>query len=672
MLRIRRLKIEIKTSNGIYGFDNTFNDGLNFIASEDNTCGKSSIIAAIYYCLGFEEIIGGRGEKVLTAVYKTSIEEEENVWPVLESGAYLEIYNGQELITIYRSAKLENRDSRLITVYYCGIDEIRNKDQLFEDMYVHMPNAAVNKKGFHSFLEKFLHVELPLVPSSDDGVRKLYLQLIFAGMFIEQKHGWANILSGMPSIGIRESKKRVLEFILNLDTLENEKKKEYLRTKGNNIRSRWESLIKELFILANREACTFKGIPLTPEIMTEESFLEMGIFKGETDILKYIEELKAQYEELTTLKPKVVDNFDEIESELNATESSIEEFEKELYKQRSLIHSKNSSIEKLNANLEIIENDISNNKDAARLRKLGSELGFKVSKDTCPVCNQPIQDTLIPNPNNIQFMTIDDNIRHLTAQKEMLEFSKISHIKNKEEIQTRISYLQNSLYTLRSLAKSLRNDLYSINDNISETVIRKKIQLDLQISELVRLNDEFNNQKENLRELSNDWINYLEDKVSIPKKKFSNLDEEKIKILEKYFISNLREFGYKSVSDLNQVEISLESYLPIIEGFDMKFDSSASDNIRAIWAFVLALFQTSDEKSGNHPGVLIFDEPAQHSIIVNDIEKFFNHIIKLKNSQIIVGITIKDSDTRLAISKLPLEDYNLIKVPYKAFRKLPS
>ncbi|WP_185974032.1 hypothetical protein [Brevibacillus sp. LEMMJ03] len=55
----------------------------------------------------------------------------------------------------------------------------------------------------------------------------------------------------------------------------------------------------------------------------------------------------------------------------------------------------------------------------------------------------------------------------------------------------------------------------------------------------------------------------------------------------------------------------------------MKFDSSASDNIRAIWAFTVALFQTSHEKGGNHPGLLIFDEPAQHSIVTNDYETVF-------------------------------------------------
>ena len=47
----------------------------------------------------------------------------------------------------------------------------------------------------------------------------------------------------------------------------------------------------------------------------------------------------------------------------------------------------------------------------------------------------------------------------------------------------------------------------------------------------------------------------------------------------------------------------------------MKFDSSASDNIRAIWSYTLALLQTSKKQIGNHPGVLIFDVNSFKSAI---------------------------------------------------------
>lgn len=160
MLQVNRLKIIINTDNGEYGFDEEFSRGLNFIASPNNTCGKSSVIAGIYYCLGFEQIIGGEGEKVLTDAYKSYIKDGQNVYAVLQSKVYMEIYNGVDCITIYRAAKMDNRQSKLVTVYFSDMDNINNKDTELEDMYVLSKNAAVHEKGFHAFLEKFLGLSL--------------------------------------------------------------------------------------------------------------------------------------------------------------------------------------------------------------------------------------------------------------------------------------------------------------------------------------------------------------------------------------------------------------------------------------------------------------------------------------------------------------------------------
>ncbi len=61
------------------------------------------------------------------------------------------------------------------------------------------------------------------------------------------------------------------------------------------------------------------------------------------------------------------------------------------------------AINKLNANLETIRVDISNNKDAKKLRDLGAEVDSLVLKDICPVCHQKIQDTLLPEQDAYTF-----------------------------------------------------------------------------------------------------------------------------------------------------------------------------------------------------------------------------------------------------------------------------
>lgn len=670
MLRIDRVRIEIQTEDGLYGVDEKFKDGLNFLASEDNTCGKSSILEAIYYGLGVEEIIGGKGEKVLTAAYKTYLESEDKKLYVLEAKVYLQISNGNETVTLYRAAKMENRDTKLVTVYYSDLDNIKQAN-LIEDKYVHMSNSATNEQGFHRFLEKFLHIELPKVPANDGTQRKLYLQLIFSGMFIEQKHGWGDLFSGMPILGIKDSKKRVLEFVMNLDTLNNEKRKEELKIEETRIKNAWGILIKDIMNACNRETCDILGLPMKPCVLTKIDLTGIHILKDKKNILDFIKQLKSERNEIEKIRPKVVDNFEELQRELDETERTIDSYEEDMKWLRERIVQEKSVIKVLSGNLEIIDNDLRNNKDAAKLRKLGSELNCLTSKNICPVCQQNISDSLLPQVEGIEIMSIDENIRHLQAQKEMLEYARESHKQTSTDMDQRLQMLQGKVFTLRRLAKALRSDLYAVDDNLSEALVYKKIELQTRIDYLEGLIKFVEDEKNKFEKLSDDWKKYLQAKKELPQNKFSENDMKKIKLLREQFVDNLEKYGYKSVIDKKEINISEDNYLPVIEKFDMKFDSSASDNIRGIWAYTVALLQVSISMKGNHPTVLIFDEPVQHSIVPNDMEKFLDSIVQLgKNCQIIIGITVKDSDTQKIIDKIDAKNCHLIKVKNKAFQKL--
>lgn len=669
MLKIDRVRIEIQTEDGLYGVDEEFEAGLNFLASEDNTCGKSSILEAIYYGLGFEEIIGGKGEKVLTSVYKTYIESGDKKLAVLEAKIYLQISNGKETVTLYRTAKMKNRDTRLITIYYTELDMI-SEATLIEDTYVHMPNSAVNSQGFHRFLEKFLHLTLPKVPATDGVQRKLYLQLVFSCMFIEQKHGWGDLFSGMPILGIKDAKKRVLEFVMNLDTLNNEKKTEELKAEEARIRNEWGLLVKDIINSCTRETCDIIGLPTKPCVLSKIDLTGIHVLKNKQNLQDYIRELKKEYSEIERIKPKVVDNFDGLQEELNETEETIASYEEDMKWLREHIMQEKAAIQVLDDNLEIINTDLRNNKDAARLRELGSELNCLTSKDICPVCHQHISDSLLPKVEEVEIMSIDENIRHLGAQKEMLEYAKESHRQNRDDMDQKLQFLQGKVFTLRRLAKALRSDLYAVDDNLSEALVYKKMELQTRIDHLEGLIRYIEEKKKTFEKLSEDWKKYLQGKEQIPENKFSSNDAKKLKFLRENFVANLGNYGYKSVIDKKGIGISEDNYLPMIENFDMKFDSSASDNIRGIWAYTVALLQVSMAMAGNHPTVLIFDEPVQHSIIPNDMEKFLDSIVRLgKNCQTIIGITVKDSDTQKIIDKLDESTYYFIKVQNKAFQK---
>jgi hypothetical protein len=381
----------------------------------------------------------------------------------------------------------------------------------------------------------------------------------------------------------------------------------------------------------------------------------------------YIEELKKELSAIVILTPKIGDNYDSINQELEEVEFEIENYEGIIAELRYQLLAEGSSIDKLKDNLDKINIDLMNNKDAAKLQKLGADVGCLLSNGICPTCNQKINDNLMPQNSEIIIMSIDENIKHLNEQKLMLEYALKSHEENRKDIDTNIQIARNRVATMRRMANALRNDLYSVDDGVSESLIQKKVEIQRDIEEYEQLKDDITEKLKALSELSEKWKKYLADKNSFAKDKFSELDITKIKFLENSFKINLSKYGYKSV-DTRLITISQDTYLPTIDNFDMKFDSSASDNIRAIWAFTMALMQTSSNYGGNCQNILIFDEPDQHSIIVPNMEEFFKSIISFnKPYQVIIGITIKDTETNEAIKRIPADKYHLIEIEEKAF-----
>lgn len=675
MLRINRLRIEIKTANeengGIYGFDEKFSSGLTFIASDNNTAGKSSVLEAIFYCLGFEEIIGGRNQKVLTSVYKATIHDGDKDWSVLESGAYLEISNGNEIVTIYRSAKMETRDPRLVTVYYGDYDSIGNQSTQPEDMYIHDRGAATNEKGFHSFLESFLHIQLPLVQTNGNN-QKLYLQVIFSGLFIEQKHGWGDIFSGMPYFGIKDAKKRVVEFLLGLDTFKNEREKNRLKSVKNTIISEWKNIFDDINRNATHESCSVSGLPIQPKIMSDNDYKAIAVTTVDKKSLEdAISELQDEHDSIKCLKPRNIDNFDDLNKELQTISETIDSFEQKASECHEQITLSRSAVTQAERSLEIVIRDLRNNKDAAKLQSMGSVVGCKIAKNICPTCNQKIDDSLLHLGNDIPIMSIEENIRHLEGQKSVLEFTRDSHKTNIEQLSLVENDLQSRLVTLRRLAQTIRSDIYSTETEWSEFVVQKFVEIESKIRGYVQLQSFVDQKLEEIRKLSDRWKKYKEEYEKLPKKEVSDLDAEIIKTFKDNFVNNLRKYKYKSAPDIDAVDIPVETCLPLIDGFDMKFDSSASDNIRIIWSFTIALLQTSLAKRGNHPGIIIFDEPAQHSIVTSDMESLIQSVLDIEGAaQVIVGITLNNEELKQFIENLPEEDAKIINIGERAFKLL--
>lgn len=674
MIHINRLKIIIKTEDKDYCFDETFNRGLNFIASDHNTRGKSSIIIAIYYALGVEDIVGGTNEKVLTSVYKNKIEDGDLSFDVIESGVYLEIEGSNGIATLYRSAKHATRDSKLVTVYFSSLSDIYKETTTSEDYYVNMQNSATSQKGFHTFLEEFMGLELPIVPATDGAERKLYLQLIFSAFFIEQKNGWSGIYSGMPYLKIKDSKKRVTEYILGLNEFENNRRRAEVLNKEKYQKEKWKDLYDEFSALQRANQCNVTNIKSVPELPNQEKEKSIQIycsFQQGVLIDEWITQIQLEQKKLKTLKPKVIDNYEDIEGELKATEEKIEacnEAEKNLQRRITSLRRK---ICGMKDSLHTILEDISNNKDARKLQRLGSEYNYTSYKGCCPTCHQRINDSLMDFQQEVNIMSIDETIAHLDAQKELMMFAVENYNENLSFLQENLEHIRAEKVSMLRLAKALRNDLYTVDDDYSETIIYKRMELERKIESLEKFKNDVDRYLSKFSEMREDWRKIQAEKAELPKKGLSDEDRKRINQFTNNFIVNLKAYNYYSTHSIENIEISNDDYMPVIDNFDMKFDSSASDNIRAIWAYTMALTQTADLNACDRPGIMIFDEPAQHSIGADDIKAFLDSVLALNSgNQTIVGITMNNSDVKKAIKELNETDYKMIHLEGRAFKRV--
>ena len=181
---IRGIKLRAVTESGDFGFDFRFARNLTIIRAK-NSSGKSTLFNSLLYGLGMEELVGGKGERILPYAVKDYLEFEGQRVLVTASEVILELENKTgEIVTLRRAIRDSAKDSKLIEVFSCA--HLTAGDALVSasPKYVHDAGGAQKNEGFHRFLESFLELSLPRVATTSSGEAKLYLQTIFAALAV--------------------------------------------------------------------------------------------------------------------------------------------------------------------------------------------------------------------------------------------------------------------------------------------------------------------------------------------------------------------------------------------------------------------------------------------------------------------------------------------------------
>lgn len=623
-LKLIELNIIVNTiQNKVFSTKIPFKTGLNVIRA-DNTSGKSTCVNAIAYALGLESILGPLKSKPFPKSLYETINDSKNdgiSYNVTHSYVELKIQNNEfKEATVRRLIKDQNN---IITV---------NVDNNTQDYFLRSYGTLGSSKseyGFHNWLENFMGWDLPFVPHLNGEKVKLYLEAIFPLFFIEQKRGWSEIQANVPvNYGIKNVKKTALEYVLDISNFDIENKLNLLKSKLEHYEDQWIFLSNSIQSLCNISNFNFSEIT---NIGNQNFPIEYFINGINADIPLHTAKISL----LKSLK-----------QELDNTPNDnklIEEIEKQKETLRSLYESL-SYLEKTKEHLQTIQydstkkakilfNDLQRYKQLDLLTKLGSENNFTVDLEECPICHNDLSDFLhiSHKKTNIAPMTLEQNIIFIREQYDFMNNIGKKHSEEILKLNQKIQQKHLLLNEEEAKLKLLENDYSELFGDVHHQ-IRKKIELEKKIEDINNFIEKTSNFEESLKKLQLNWQTNYESYSLLKKKLSDSTNSNTITILEKLMQKNLDLFGF-STSEIDKITISRNTLRPEQNGYDIIAETSASDYIRTIWAFTLALLELATDNKLNikHGGFVIFDEPRQHEArtkSLDDLIKYSSHIFE--------------------------------------------
>ncbi|MGJ0626134.1 hypothetical protein [Xenorhabdus bovienii] len=644
-LKINRLVIRTNTANGVFGADLGFTSGLNIISAE-NSFGKSTCIQSIIYALGLEGTLGPSRNNPLKSALTTKLRDEnDKETTVILTKIYLEICNSVgKTITILR--KSDDDASKIVSVFDGACETINVKKHT--DYFLKDPGSAQRERGFHYFLNNFLNIIQPEVIKYDGTKTQLYLESMFCVNYVEQTRGWGGILNVTPTyLGIKDLSQNIIEYTLDLDIRDIRRKREvHLETKKN-LEIKWQNTLSDLesrsktysFFVSARIP---EKLGIKTQVYSDSDLYTLDSNENEVSLSKKISFLQLQ---LSSLTGKYKNDNSDINEEIEQLNKSLISHENIAANLIADLDINQQYIESITKSINDTKESLRKYRDVEKLQELGSREKFRFIENICPTCDQPINHCLLPSTVDNQTLSIDNNIKYLEKTQSVFDsLLKSERVKIQRKEKT-VNISNNKLRELRYEIKSLQRSLLSPMDSNVREIIRKEVELEKEIDNLLALSDLEKAKKTVLSSIVVDW--QFADSLlhKLPYDGFSPRDRTKLSLLKNSFKSNLSDFGYKS-TPIDLFELSTNTYKPSLDGVDIGSEASASDNIRVIWSYLysLLMLDTYDEKiSTNHLGLLILDEPRQQETKDVSFQTFIKKASETfnKGKQIIIGTSEK-------------------------------
>ncbi|WP_139727928.1 AAA family ATPase [Aeromonas sobria] len=638
-LSLQHLKILVNTTGGTYGIDVPFSKGLNIIRAE-NSSGKSTFINAIAYALGLEDILGPSRKKpfprsVVTALHRTKNDEKE----LLVKSSYVELVI---LSNSGRKAKLV-RDITGLPDKVTVTEEGKEEDYFLGSAGT--IGSAKSQRGFHYWLERFIGWKLPTLTTFDGKPSKLYLECIFPLFFIEQKRGWSELQANTPThYGIKNLKKSALDFTLGLEDYDKQNKVAELTLISKSLINDWDLNQTAATALAEFVHAHIKvNSKINDEASSIDSFeyFVEGI-NSQSEIKSLISALKIN---LSSIKNGITTW--PLSKELDDKIIALQQINRKLSAHKQMEESERISLSKLEIKISKIKKELDSYRQLKRLQDVGSQKKVDVKFEKCPICNSAMHEALCDSNQDIQPLTIEQNVDYLKNQLEFYLGIKNNHEQKLKDLHVSIvdfgvrqKVIENDIQTLKS------DEQDHINTLIESGSLRKKLELESRIKELTKITDQLNKYNVRAHQIQNEWAVNSGALEKARKSAEFSVSAKIVSELETILKRNLRKFGFDQ-SNINYVQISRQTLRPEFDGYDIVADSSASDYIRIIWSYTLALLELGVKlPEVKHGGFIIFDEPRQHEANKSSFKSLLleAEAISQNAGQIIVATSIGIED----------------------------
>ncbi|BEM58451.1 MULTISPECIES: hypothetical protein [Serratia] len=612
-LEIISLDIVANTADGRYGVSIPFSKGL-FLLRVENSHGKSTCMNAIAYALGMEKALGVGAAKIpfppsLTRALTTIDGKEISI---ISSYVLLKIKNNNGIIASLKRNIIGFESDNVISIE--ETDESGDKKRS-GSYFLHREGDTNREMGFYKWLANFLNWDLPLVPNHNGKDSPLYPSVIFPTWYVEQKKGWSSIMATIPTqFGIKEVKKRALEFLMSLDVNENILKRSAIKNNIDEIVYQWKIIRRNAEIVASKVSSVVTGIPEQPELKFDNYKIDLVIKEG--DSIRSLVDLRLDYsEELSKINSENIAQVDDEALQLsvvNAVSTKTDEVKllelelQEISDHKSYINYQILSTKKRLGNL------LEDKRKYEDLKKISDSNVFDSTQllvNECPTCGSHYSDNLLDLSSQENLMTYESSLTFIKEQIKAFEFVLSDCNKQLKFKETEQGRVESKIASLKADISKLKNTNRP-SLALQEEYLRHKINLENNIDDIDDAVREITEIRLELDSLHTRYRKLISERKALPERVLSQEDSSKLRYLKSGVVERLKKYNFTSF-DAELIGISEDNYLPTREGYDIGFDTSASDGIRIIWGYLISLFSVGQRYQTNHPGVIIFDEPRQ-------------------------------------------------------------